>query len=155
MVQDQEEGAKGSGHNLSKYRCYIEQAGEVGGQGSHESTVQDHRTQDGTTAYSQREITRVWRILARRLQRHREGPPGQEENEIINCMWKVLVVICTLGNPCTLFGEDPVKWYKTEAECLKAADVKAIGMVKTFKDFGYHIDSEAHSCLYVAQNNEA
>jgi hypothetical protein len=28
-------------------------------------------------------------------------------------------------------------------------------MVKTFKDYGYYIDSEAHSCLYVAQNNEA
>ena len=70
-------------------------------------------------------------------------------------MWKVLVVICTLGNPCTLFEEDPIKWYKTEAECLEMADVKAMNMVQTFKDFGYHIDSEAHSCLYVAGNNEA
>ena len=56
MVKDQEEGAKGSRHNLSKYRRYIEQAGEVGGQGSNESTVQDDRTQDGATAYSQRTV---------------------------------------------------------------------------------------------------
>ena len=70
-------------------------------------------------------------------------------------MWKVLVVICTLGNPCALFEEDPVKWYKTEAECMEMADVKAIHMMKTFKDYGYYIDSEAHSCLYVAENNEA
>jgi hypothetical protein len=35
------------------------------------------------------------------------------------------------------------------------ADVKAMNMVQTFKDFGYYIDSEAHSCLYVAQQNEA
>ena len=70
-------------------------------------------------------------------------------------MWKVLVVICTLGNPCTLFEEDPVKWYNTEAKCLEMADVKAMNMVQTFKDYGYLIDSEAHSCLYVAQQNEA
>ena len=70
-------------------------------------------------------------------------------------MWKVLVVICTLGNPCTLLEEDPVKWYKTEAKCTEAANVKALGMMKTFEDFGYYIESEAHSCLYVAQNNQA
>jgi hypothetical protein len=70
-------------------------------------------------------------------------------------MWKVLVVICTLGNPCTLFEEDPAKYYKTEAECLKMAEVKALSMMKTFEEFGYYIDSEAHSCLYVAQENEA
>lgn len=70
-------------------------------------------------------------------------------------MWKVLVVICTLGNPCTLFEEDPVKWYKTETECTQAADVKALDMMHTFEDFGYTVESEAHSCLYVAQQNEA
>ena len=70
-------------------------------------------------------------------------------------MWKVLVVICTLGNPCTLFEEDPAKYYKTEAECIQMAEIKAMGMVQTFKEFGYYIDSEAHSCLYVAQENEA
>ena len=69
-------------------------------------------------------------------------------------MWKVLVVICTLGNPCVLFEEDPVKWYHSEKECLEAADVKAMDMVAGFKKFGYVIDSEAHSCLYVVDNNE-
>jgi len=70
-------------------------------------------------------------------------------------MWKVLVVICTLGSPCTLFEEDPIKWYKTEAECIQMAEIKARNMVQTFKEFGYYIDSEAHSCLYVTQQNEA
>ena len=55
MVQDQEEGAKGSRHNLSRHRLYSEQAGEVGGQESHEDTIQTNRTQDGEIAYSQRE----------------------------------------------------------------------------------------------------
>ncbi len=70
-------------------------------------------------------------------------------------MWKVLVVICTLGNPCTMFEEDPVKWYKTESKCLEAAEVKALGMMKTFADYGYYVESEAHSCQYVVQQNEA
>ena len=70
-------------------------------------------------------------------------------------MWKVLVVICTLGNPCVLFEEDPVKFYTTEDQCVERAEQKARDMVGTFKTFGYYVDSEAHSCLYVAQQNEA
>ena len=69
-------------------------------------------------------------------------------------MWKVLVVICTLGNPCTLFEEDPIKFYATEDECVIKAEQKSRAMVETFQAFGYYIDSEAHSCMYVAQVNE-
>ena len=69
-------------------------------------------------------------------------------------MWKVLVVICTLGNPCTLLEEDPIKFYATEDECVIKAEQKSRAMVETFQDFGYYIDSEAHSCMYVAQVNE-
>jgi len=54
-----------------------------------------------------------------------------------------------------MFVEDPVKFYPTEEQCMIKAEEKAKGMVGTFQDFGYHIDSEAHSCLYVAQQNEA
>ena len=64
-------------------------------------------------------------------------------------MWKVLVVICTLGNPCTLFEEDPVKFYATEDKCMAMAEQKSREMVISFKSFGFMIDSEAHSCLYV------
>lgn len=67
-------------------------------------------------------------------------------------MWKVLVVICTLGNPCTMFQEAPPKFYSTESECLAVAEDKARAMVRTFQDYGYTIESEAHSCQYVAQN---
>ena len=69
-------------------------------------------------------------------------------------MWKVLVVICIIGNPCTMFVEDPVKFYPTEEQCMIKAEEKAKAMVGTFQDFGYHIDSEAHSCLYVDGQNE-
>jgi hypothetical protein len=64
-------------------------------------------------------------------------------------MWKVLVVICTLGNPCTLFEMDPITWYATEQECMAQAEAKSRAMVETYLEFGYTIDSEAHSCLYV------
>ena len=62
--------------------------------------------------------------------------------------------ICTLGNPCTLFEEDPIKFYATEDQCIIKAEQKSRAMVETFQDFGYYIDSEAHSCMYVAQVNE-
>ena len=64
-------------------------------------------------------------------------------------MWKVLVVICTIGNPCTMFVEDPVKYYHTEQECMVHAKNKAKAMADTMVEFGYYIDSEAHACQYV------
>ena len=70
-------------------------------------------------------------------------------------MWKVLVAICILGQPCTLFEEDPIKYYETEKECLVAADAKSKSMMKTFIDFGYYVDSEAHSCQFIVLQNEA
>ena len=63
-------------------------------------------------------------------------------------------MICTLGNPCTLFEEDPAKFYATEDQCIIKAEQKARAMVETYKSFGYYIDSEAHSCLYVDGQNE-
>ena len=41
-------------------------------------------------------------------------------------MWKVLVAICILGQPCTLFEEDPIKYYHSESECMEAAEAKSI-----------------------------
>ena len=70
-------------------------------------------------------------------------------------MWKVLVAICILGQPCTLFEEDPMKYYHTEEECLLAAAEKSRSMMETFKGFGYYIDSEAHSCQYIFIKNQA
>ena len=57
-------------------------------------------------------------------------------------MWKVLVVICTLGNPCTMFQEEPMKYYHTEKECMIQAEKKSRAMTGTLVEFGYYIDSE-------------
>ena len=69
-------------------------------------------------------------------------------------MWKVLVVICTLGNPCTMFEEDPMQLYPTEDKCMEMAEQKSIDMVLSYKGFGYIIDSEAHSCPYIDGQTE-
>lgn len=64
-------------------------------------------------------------------------------------MWKILVVICAFGVDCTMFESDPMVYYQTEEECIVAADVKAKAMVQTFTDYGYYVDSAAHSCQYL------
>ena len=70
-------------------------------------------------------------------------------------MWKVLVAICLMGQPCTLFVEDPIKYYHTEADCLVAAEAKSLSMRETFIGFGYYIESEAHACQYIIFEEEA
>lgn len=69
-------------------------------------------------------------------------------------MWKVLVVICTLGNPCTMFEEDPIMYYQTEAECVRAAETKAIDIADTLETYGYVIGDAAHSCQFVFGKKE-
>ena len=69
-------------------------------------------------------------------------------------MWKALVVICIFGSPCQMFVEDPMKYYNTEDECKIVAEEKAESMIKTFTDFGYYIERQAHACQYVIEDNE-
>jgi hypothetical protein len=38
---------------------------------------------------------------------------------------------------------------------MEAAEDKSRAMVKTFQDFGYYIDSEAHSCQFIVLKDEA
>ena len=61
-------------------------------------------------------------------------------------MWKVLVVICTLEHPCTMFEEDPMKYYQSEQERWRIADEKANAMVRDFSANGYTIESAASTC---------
>ena len=53
-----------------------------------------------------------------------------------------------------MFVEDPMKYYSSESECQVAADVKARGIISTLEDYGYHIESGAHSCQYIFDQNE-
>ena len=61
-------------------------------------------------------------------------------------MWKVMVIICTLGNPCTVFEQDPVMYYKTEAECMAVAQKKEALLLGSFMDLGYIIELSEARC---------
>ena len=53
-----------------------------------------------------------------------------------------------------MFEEIGPKFYSTEKECMVNAEIKARAMIKTYEEFGYHIESDAHSCQYVAGQTE-
>ena len=38
---------------------------------------------------------------------------------------------------------------------MVAAEAKSKDMIKTFTDFGYYIESEAHACQFIVLQNEA
>jgi hypothetical protein len=61
-------------------------------------------------------------------------------------MWKVLVVICALGNPCTAFQQDPVEYFTTESECMRIATTKEIVLVRAFEQYGYQIQHTHKTC---------
>ena len=61
-------------------------------------------------------------------------------------MWKVMVIICTLGNPCTVFEQDPVVYHETEAECMAVAQKKEALLLGSFIDIGYIIELSEARC---------
>ena len=80
------------------------------------------------------------------MQGNSEGSPGQEEVKINIFMWKVMVIICTLGNPCSIFEQDPVTYYKIEAECMAVAQKKEALLLGSFMDIGYIISISKARC---------
>tara|TARA_R110000851_G_scaffold289739_1_gene443919 strand:+ start:300 stop:506 length:207 start_codon:yes stop_codon:yes gene_type:complete len=61
-------------------------------------------------------------------------------------MWKVMVIICTLGNPCSVFQQDPVVYHKTEAECMVVAQKKEALLLGSFMEIGYIIETSEARC---------
>ncbi len=61
-------------------------------------------------------------------------------------MWKVMIIICTLGNPCSIFEQDPVTYYKIEAECMAVAQKKEALLLGSFMDIGYIISISKARC---------
>ena len=57
-----------------------------------------------------------------------------------------MVIICTLGNPCTVFQQDPVVYHNTEAECMAVAREKEALLLGSFMDMGYTISSSEAKC---------
>ena len=61
-------------------------------------------------------------------------------------MWKVIIVICTLGNPCVVMEEDPVKFYSTKSECMANASAKHSRILESFSVYGYQIEKSDFTC---------
>ena len=55
-------------------------------------------------------------------------------------MWKVVIIMCALGNPCVLMEEDPIKHYHTKSECMANASAKHSDIVQSLSDIGYMIE---------------
>lgn len=53
-----------------------------------------------------------------------------------------------------MFEEDPIMYYQTEAECVRAAETKAIDIADTLETYGYVIGDAAHSCQFVFGKKE-
>ena len=61
-------------------------------------------------------------------------------------MWKVVLIVCALGNPCVLMEEDPKKFYSTKSECMANASAKHSQIVEAYADYGYHVENSQFMC---------
>ena len=61
-------------------------------------------------------------------------------------MWKVIIVVCALGNPCMIMEEDPMKYYNSKSECMANASAKHSLIVGSYADFGYIIEKSEFTC---------
>ena len=60
-------------------------------------------------------------------------------------MWKVIIVVCTLGNPCLVMQEDP-RYYNTKSECMANASVKHSQIVEAYPTYGYEVSNSDFTC---------
>lgn len=61
-------------------------------------------------------------------------------------MWKVVVIVCALGNPCVMMEESPMQHYKKYDDCIKVAEDKHKQIVDQFWIYGYHVEHSQFTC---------
>ena len=61
-------------------------------------------------------------------------------------MFKVVVIICALGNPCTVFQQDPMKYYDTKDECMTVAAEKERALLDGMTNMGFIIEKNVYTC---------
>jgi|TARA_Y100000590_G_scaffold200851_1_gene228233 hypothetical protein len=66
-------------------------------------------------------------------------------------MWKVVIVICALGNPCVIMEESPMKHYEDKDKCMEVAFQKHNELLDAFENYGYSIYSSEYNCEKVNQ----
>jgi hypothetical protein len=62
-------------------------------------------------------------------------------------MFKMIVVICTLGNPCVQFVEDQHRVYATQNQCLDRAEIKYQQVTQTLQDNGFVMAESGYYCV--------
>lgn len=62
-------------------------------------------------------------------------------------MFKMIVVICALGNPCVQFVEDPHRAYATQNQCLDRAEIKYQQLTATLIQEGYQLADSGYYCV--------
>jgi|TARA_B100000959_G_C14567830_1_gene454482 hypothetical protein len=61
-------------------------------------------------------------------------------------MWKVIIIVCILGNPCVLMHEDPIKHYENVNDCTKVAETKHNQIIDVYSTHGYFIEYSEFKC---------
>jgi len=64
-------------------------------------------------------------------------------------MWKVIIVVCALGNPCVVMEEDPMRHYKSKSECMANASAKHSLIVDSYSVYGYQVEKSKFDCVQV------
>ena len=62
-------------------------------------------------------------------------------------MWKVVIVVCALGNPCIIMEEDPMRYYNNKNECIANAATKHDMIVDSYSVYGYNVQESRFDCV--------
>jgi hypothetical protein len=82
------------------------------------------------------------------MSRHSPRLIRKEENEVKH-MWKLVIIVCALGNPCVIMQEDPMRHYTSKSECMANASVKHSDIVEAYPTYGYQVDKSSFDCIQV------
>jgi|TARA_R110000824_G_scaffold155619_1_gene328397 hypothetical protein len=61
-------------------------------------------------------------------------------------MWKVVIIICALGNPCVIMQEKPKQFYQDRDQCMEVARAKHEQLMVAFKEHGYIVQNTSLDC---------
>ena len=61
-------------------------------------------------------------------------------------MWKVVIIVCALGNPCMMMEEDPMRYYNTKSECMANSSSKHDLIVESYSVYGYQVEKSEFTC---------
>ena len=67
-------------------------------------------------------------------------------------MWKAIIVVCALGNPCIVMEEDPMRYYNNKSECMANASAKHSLIVDSYSIYGYTVERSDFTCELITNS---